>query len=290
VQGGMGGLSNALAAAARERGVEIRTNAAVERITIREGAVAGVQLASGETLQARTVASCLDANQTFLRLVGESQLPAGFARAVERIDYASASLKINLAVSELPDFSCLPGTSPGPQHRGTIHIGALPDYIERAYDDAKYGEPSQRPVVEMTIPSTADSTLAPPGHHVISMFVQYAPYKLASGEWDSRKDEFADRCVAEVARYAPNFPASIVHRQVLTPVDLEETFGLTGGNIFQGAVSLHQLFNLRPVPGWSDYRTPIKRLYICGAAAHPGGGVMGACGRNAAREMLRDGR
>jgi phytoene dehydrogenase-like protein len=222
--------------------------------------------------------------------VGEKHLPDGFARAVQRIDYSSASLKINLAVSELPDFTCLPGTSAGPQHRGTIHIGSMPDYIERAYDDAKYGEPSQRPVIEMTIPSTADLTLAPPGHHVISMFVQYAPYKLANGDWDSRKEEFADRCVAEVAKYAPNFPRSIVHRQVLTPVDLERTFGLTGGNIFQGAVSLHQLFNLRPVPGWSDYRTPIRKLYICGSAAHPGGGVMGACGRNAAREMLRDGR
>lgn len=290
VQGGMGGLSNALAAAARERGVEIRTGAAVEQITVKNGNAAGVRLASGEMLAARTIASCLDAQQTFLRLVGESHLPEGFIRAVRRIDYASASLKINLAVRELPDFTCLPGKQPGPQHRGTIHIGATPEYIERAYDDAKYGEPSQHPVVEMTIPSTVDPTLAPPGHHVISMFVQYAPYRLARGDWDSRKEEFADRCIAEVARYAPNFPESILHRQVLTPVDLERTFGLTGGNIFQGAVSLHQLFNLRPVPGWSDYRTPIKRLYICGSAAHPGGGVMGACGRNAAREILRDGR
>jgi len=290
VQGGMGGLSNALAAAARERGVEILTNAAVDRISVLEGAATGVRLASGQVLEARTVASCLDANQTFLRLVGEQHLPDGFSRAVERIDYSSASLKINLAVSELPDFSCLRGTAVGPQHRGTIHIGSQPDYIERAYDDAKYGEPSQHPVIEMTIPSTADPTLAPPGHHVISMFVQYAPYKLASGDWETRKEEFADRCVAEVAKYAPNFPASIVHRQMLTPVDLERTFGLTGGNIFQGAVSMHQLFNLRPVPGWSDYRTPIRKLYVCGSAAHPGGGVMGACGRNAAREMLRDGR
>ena len=289
VQGGMGGLSQALASAARERGVAIRTDAPVERITLRQGKVAGVELAGGETIAARAVASCLDARQTFLRLVGESHLPAGFARAVQRIDYSSASQKINLAVSELPDFTCLPGTELGPQHRGTIHIGATPEYLERAYDDAKFGEPSQHPVIEMTIPSTVDSTLAPPGHHVISMFVQYAPYELAHGDWDSLKEEFANRCIAEVERYAPNFPASILHRQVLSPVDLERTFGLTGGNIFQGAVSLHQLFNLRPVPGWSDYRTPVDGLYVCGSAAHPGGGVMGACGRNAAREMLRDG-
>jgi phytoene dehydrogenase-like protein len=286
----MGGLSNAIAASARARGVEIRTNAAVEQVVMRDGKTIGVRLADGSTLAARTVASCLDARTTFLKLVGEPALPDGFARAVQRIDYSSASAKINLAVRELPDFTCLPGnTEPGAQHRGTIHIGATPEYIERAYDDAKYGEPSRRPVIEMTIPSAVDRTLAPSGLHVISLFVQYAPYRLAHGTWEERKEEFADRCVAEIARYAPNFPESILHRQVLSPVDLERTFGLTGGNIFQGAVSLHQLFNLRPVPGWSDYRTPIKGLYLCGSATHPGGGVMGACGRNAAREMLHDG-
>lgn len=290
VQGGMGQLSEALGAAAREQGVEIQTGAAVEQIVTHAQRAVGVRLASGDVLHARTVASCLDARHTFLNLVGAAHLPDRFVRAVERIDYSSASLKINLAVRELPDFACLPGTEPGPQHRGTIHLGATPESIERAYDDAKYGEPSQRPVIEMTIPSVVDPTLAPPGRHVVSMFVQYAPYQLARGDWDARREEFADRCVAEVARYAPNFPAAIIHRQVLTPVDLERTFGLTGGNIFQGAVSLHQLFSLRPVPGWSDYRTPIDRLYLCGSAAHPGGGVMGACGRNAAREMLRDGR
>ncbi|MFO1092873.1 MAG: NAD(P)/FAD-dependent oxidoreductase, partial [Planctomycetaceae bacterium] len=290
VRGGMGGLSQALSAAARERGVEIRTNAAVERIEVRDGRATGVRIAEGDTISARTIASCVDARLTFLQLVGSAHLPEGFTRAVERIDYSSASLKINLAVRELPSFTCAPGTAPGPQHHGTIHIGATPEYIERAYDDAKYGEPSAHPVIEMTIPSVVDASLAPPGHHVISMFVQYAPYQLAHGDWDSRKEEFADRCIAEVARYAPNFPGSILHRQVLSPVDLERTFGLTGGNIFQGAVSLHQLFNLRPVPGWSDYRTPIRGLYVCGSAAHPGGGVMGACGRNAAREMLQDGK
>jgi phytoene dehydrogenase-like protein len=291
VQGGRGALSGALAESARSRGVEIKTGCGVESILLRDGQAVGVQLAGGERIEAKSVASCIDARHTFLQLVGAQHLPGGFVRAVERIDYSSASLKINLAVSELPDFTCLPGNAePGPQHRGTIHIGATPEYIERAYDDAKYGEPSRRPVIEMTIPSAVDPTLAPPGHFVVSLFVQYAPYRLTSGRWDERKEEFADRCVAEIARFAPNFPRSIVHRQVLSPVDLERTFGLTGGNIFQGAVSLHQLFNLRPVPGWSDYRTPVNRLYLCGSAAHPGGGVMGACGKNAAGEMLRDGK
>jgi phytoene dehydrogenase-like protein len=177
----------------------------------------------------------------------------------------------------------------GPQHRGTIHIGCTLEHLERAYDDAKYGRPSERPIVEMTIPTSVDRTIAPAGRHILSLFVQYAPYKLASGTWDEIKEEFADRCIAEIARHAPNVPASILHRQVLSPLDLERIFGLTGGNIFQGAMPLHQLFNLRPVAGYSDYRTPLDGLYLCGSAAHPGGGVIGACGKNAAAEMLRDG-
>jgi phytoene dehydrogenase-like protein len=263
----------------------------VEGIEISGGSVQGVRLADGRTFAARRVASCVDAHLTFEKMIAPEHLPAEFRAAVSRIDYSSASLKINLAVRELPNFTCLPGNSEvGPQHRGTIHIGCELDYLERAYDDAKYGRPSQRPIVEMTIPTSVDRTLAPPGHHILSLFVQYAPYKLAQGNWDDMKEEFADRCIAEIARYAPNVPGSIIHRQILTPVDLEKTFGLTGGNIFQGAMPLHQLFNMRPVPGWSDYRTPVRGLYLCGSAAHPGGGVMGACGRNAALEMLRDGR
>lgn len=291
VQGGMGALSNAIAASARERGVEIRTNTPVAEILTSAGQTTGVRLANGETIRARFVASCLDPHWTFEKLLPKGILPETFQQAVARIDYSSASLKINLAVSELPDFTSLPGNAvPGPQHRGTIHIGCEPDYLERAYDDAKYGQPSQRPIVEMTIPSAVDSTIAPPGCHILSLFVQYAPYKLASGSWDDPgvKDAFADRCIAEIARYAPNVPRSILHRQILSPVDLERIYGLTGGNIFQGAMPLHQLFNMRPVPGWSDYRTPLQGLYLCGSAAHPGGGVMGACGRNAATEILRD--
>lgn len=292
VEGGMGGLTQAMAAACREAGVTIRTDAEVASIQTVDGRANGVILGDGEQIRAKRVASNVDCRLTFERFLESDQLPSTFAEAVKRIDYSSASMKVNLAVSELPDFTCLPGNSePGPQHRGTIHIGCTTDYIERAYDDAKYGRPSARPVVEMTIPTSVDRTLTPDGHHILSLFVQYAPYQLADGlHWDETKEEFADRCVAEIARFAPNVPGSILHRQVLSPLDLERVYGLTGGNIFQGAMPLHQLFSMRPVAGWSDYRTPMPGLYLCGAAAHPGGGVMGACGRNAAIEMLRDGK
>jgi phytoene dehydrogenase-like protein len=291
VEGGMGALSEAIASSAREKGVEIRVNAAIEEILVTGGQVTGVRLEGGEEIRARRVASSIDAHHTFERMMDSAHLPDGFRKAVARIDYSSATLKINLAVSELPDFTCLPGNQEvGPQHRGTIHIGATPDYIERAYDDAKYGYPSKRPIVEMTIPTSVDKTLAPEGHHILSLFVQYAPYKLAEGTWDDIKEEFADRCIAEIARFAPNVPDSILHRQILTPVDLERIFSLTGGNIMQGSMGLNQLGPMRPVPGWSDHRTPVKGLYLCGAASHPGGGVMGACGKNAAVEMLKDGK
>ncbi len=291
VEGGMGALSRAIARAAEARGVEIVCDAAVASIEVAGGRTTGVRLADGRQFAARSVASCVDAHLTFEKMLAPEHLPAEFRAAVARIDYSSASLKINLAVKELPNFTSLPGNDDvGPQHRGTIHIGCDLEYLERAYDDAKYGRPSEHPIIEMTIPTSVDRTLAPPGHHILSLFVQYAPYKLAQGNWDDEKEKFADRCIAEIARYAPNVPGSILHRQVLSPLDLERTFGLTGGNIFQGAMPLHQLFNMRPVPGWSDYRTPVHGLYLCGSAAHPGGGVMGACGRNAALEMLRDGR
>jgi phytoene dehydrogenase-like protein len=291
VEGGMGALSQAIARSAEAHGVEIRKQASVEKILVADGRAVGVVLPGGEEIRARVVASNVDPHLTFEKLLDAAHLPDAFREAVARIDYSSASLKINLGVSELPDFKCLPGKAEvGPQHRGTIHIGATLEYLERAYDDAKYGRPSERPIVEMTIPSSVDRTLAPPGCHVLSLFVQYAPYQLASGHWDDLKEEFADRCIAEIARYAPNVPASILHRQVISPLDLERTFALTGGNIFQGAMPLHQLFSLRPVAGWSDYRTPVRGLYLCGSAAHPGGGVMGACGKNAAEEMLRDGK
>jgi phytoene dehydrogenase-like protein len=289
VRGGMGGVSNAIAAAAREKGAEIRTNAEVAKILVKDGAVRGVALADGTEILAPKVASGVDANVTFLKLMSAGDLPADFVQAVRHIDYASASCKINIALSELPDFTALPGTAPGPQHRGTIHISPTMEYIERAYDDAKYGYPSKQPIIEATIPSVLDDTLAPPGKYVMSMFTQYFPYKLAPGlSLEEEKEKYADRCFEMMERFAPNFRRAVIHRQVLSPVDLERRFGLTGGNIMQGVMSLSSLSFMRPVPGFADYRTPVRGLYLCGAATHPGGGVMGACGYNAAREIRRD--
>jgi phytoene dehydrogenase-like protein len=287
VRGGMGGLTQALARAARDLGVEIRTDAEVSHILHSGGAATGVLLKNGDAFGASRVVSNLDCRLTFTELLEPDALPAQFLDAVNRIDYSSASMKINVALSGLPNFTACPGTTAGPQHRGTIHLVPDQDFIERGYDDAKFGEPSRDPVVECTIPSAVDSTVAPDGKHLMSMFVQYAPYKLRTGTWDERKDAFADACFDVVERYAPGFKASVIDRQVLSPVDLERTFNLTGGNIFQGAMPLHQLFSFRPVTGWSGYTTPIKHLYMCGAAAHPGGGVMGAAGWNAARVMLK---
>ncbi len=292
VRGGMGGISDALASAARAHGAEIRVNAAVAKILTRGGRVEGVALEDGTELRARRVASNADAHVTFLKLVDRGDLPAEFVAAVRDLDYASASLKINVALSELPDFTAVRagGLPPGAHLRGTIHVAPTLDYMEQAYDDAKYGRPSAHPILECTIPSVVDDTVAPPGKHVMSFFVQYAPYQLRNGGWDQIKDQFADRCFDLLDEYAPNFKRSVIARQVLSPLDLERRFGLTGGNIFQGAMTLSQLFFLRPVPGYADYRSPIKGLYLCGSATHPGGGVMGACGYNAAREILRDGR
>jgi phytoene dehydrogenase-like protein len=286
VRGGMGALTEALAAVARDLGADIRCGAEVERILVRDGRAVGVALAAGDEYFAPIVASNADARVTFLRLLDRSTLPEAFLADVERIDYASASLKINVALAELPSFRALPGTEPGPQHRGTIHICPDQDYIERAFDDAKYGRPSAEPVLECTIPYVVDPTVAPPGRHLMSMFVQYTPYELRDGSWDDRSDAFADRCFDLLDEYAPNFKGAVLDRQVLTPLDLERVFNLTGGNIFQGAMTPGQLFAFRPVPGHARYRTPLGGLYLCGAAAHPGGGVMGTPGLNAAREML----
>ncbi len=287
VQGGMGGLTQALAKAARDLGVDIRCDADVKRIIVQDDRVRGVVLADGTEHLARIVASNADANITFHKLIDPSLLPRDFAAAIDRISYDSASLKINVALSELPDFKALPGVQAGPQHRGTIHICPDQDYIEHAFDDAKYGIPSKNPILECTIPSVVDPSVAPPGRHLMSMFIQYAPYKLKGATWDDLRESFADRCFDLLNEYAPNFKKSVLARQVLTPLDLERTFNLTGGNIFQGAMPLHQLFAFRPVPGFADYRTPIRGLYLCGAAAHPGGGVMGASGANAARSILK---
>jgi phytoene dehydrogenase-like protein len=287
VRGGMGGLTQALAAAATQLGVEIRTDAAVAKILTRRGRVTGVALESGDEFSARRVASGVDCHVTFQKLLDPSELPPAFNDAVARISYDSASCKVNVALERLPSFRALPGHEPGPQHFGTVHLCPDQDFIERAYDDAKYGGFSREPVVECTMPSALDPTVAPPGKHLMSMFTQYAPYRLDDGEWtDARRNEYADRCFDVVERYAPGFKDSVIDRQILTPLDLEATFGLTGGSIFQGAMPLHQLFAFRPVPGFASYATPVRGLYLCGAAAHPGGGVMGAAGWNAARVML----
>jgi phytoene dehydrogenase-like protein len=289
VQGGMGGLADALEKACEELRVDIRREAEVGKIISGGGKARGVLLADNTLLEAPIVASSVDAHLTFERFVDPGELPEDFRAAVARIDYSSASAKVNLALSEPPQFTSWPGEGVGPQHHGTMHIGPTMDYLERAYDNAKYGHPSDEPILEITMPTSVDTTIAPEGKHILSMFVQYAPYKLADGKhWDDVKEYFGDRCVDLLARYAPNVPAAIEHRQVLSPLDLERTFGLTGGNIMQGAMHFHQLYCFRPVAGWSDHRSPIKGLYLCGAASHPGGGVMGACGKNAAAEILRD--
>jgi phytoene dehydrogenase-like protein len=290
VRGGMGGLTQALAAAARDLGVEIRTDAEVARIVTKGGRATGVALVNGDEFSAKRVASNVDCHLTFEKLVDGAELPPEFREAVGRISYSSASCKINVALERLPSFTALPGHEPGPQHFGTVHLCPDQDFIERAYDDAKYGSFSREPVVECTMPSSLDSTVVPPGKHLMSMFTQYAPYRLKDGPWtDALRNEYADRCFDVVEQYAPGFKDSVIDRQILTPLDLEATFGLTGGSIFQGAMPLHQLFAFRPVPGYAGYTTPIKGLYLCGAAAHPGGGVMGAAGWNAARVMLRAG-
>ncbi|MEZ6140656.1 MAG: NAD(P)/FAD-dependent oxidoreductase [Zavarzinella sp.] len=288
VRGGMGQISNSIAAAARSYGAEIRTNASVGKILTRNGSTYGVVLQDGTELLANQVASSVDCHLTFEKFMDAADLPADFLATVRQIDYNSATLKINVALSEPPQFKCLPGSGVGPQHHGTMHICPTMEYIERAYDDAKYGKPSANPMLECTMATAVDNTLAPAGKHILSMFIQYAPYHLKDSTWDMEREKFADRCFDILNEYAPNFKASVIDRQILTPVDLERVYGITGGNIFQGAMSLSNMYSMRPVGGYAKYKTPIQGLYLCGAAAHPGGGVLGACGWNAAKVMLKD--
>jgi phytoene dehydrogenase-like protein len=287
-RGGTGAISESIASAAREAGVTIRTQAPIERIKVKDGRATGVVLAGGEEIDAAVVVSSLDPHQTFLRLMEPGALPDDFLTDVRRYKLRGSSGKVNLALDGLPDFKCLPG--PGAHLRGAISISPGVEYMERAYDDAKYGDFSRRPYMDMVIPTLTDPSVAPPGKHVLSCFVQYAPYKLREGTWDEKREAFGDTVVDTIAEYAPNIKSLIRHRQVLTPLDLEREWGLTEGNIFQGELSLEQLFFLRPVPGWARYRTPVRGLYLCGSATHPGGGIMGAPGRIAALEILKDGR
>lgn len=285
VRGGMGAVSEALASAAREAGATIRCDAAVERILVRNGSVRGVVLEGGEEISANSVASNADPKRTFLGMVDPADLPGDFVEAIRRYRCEGTSLKINLALNGLPDFRALPG-APGPQHRATMHICPNIEYIERAWDDAKYGAPSRAPLLELTCPTMYDPGLAPEGRHIMGIFLQYAPYTLRDGNWDDLREPFADRVFDIIEEYAPGFRSLIEHVQVLTPLDLERRFGITGGNIFHGEMSLDQMFVMRPVGGWSRYRMPVRGLYLCGSGAHPGGGVMGAPGYNAAQAML----
>jgi phytoene dehydrogenase-like protein len=283
-KGGNGSVSAAIAGAARAAGAEIRTSAPVSQVLMKGHRAIGVVLEGGEEVRAKTVVSGADPRRTFLELVGERNLPAEFVDSIRRFRFRGASAKVNLALGELPDFTCLPGS--GPHLRGAISISPSVEYLERAYDDAKYGEVSRRPYMDIVIPSMLDPEMAPPGKHVMSIFVQYAPYHVNGGWTDARREALGDAVVDTLAQYAPNLKNAILHRQVITPADIERIVGLSEGNIFQGELTLQQMFFLRPVPAWAKYRTPVRGLYQCGAGTHPGGGVMGASGRNAARAIL----
>jgi len=287
-RGGTGAISESIASAAREAGVEIRTNTAVSKIIVKDGAAVGVVLENGDYLTCQVVSSSVDPNLTFLRMVGTEHLPDEFVSEIRRYKFRGSSGKVNLALDGLPDFTALPGA--GAHLRGAVSISPSVNYMERAYDDAKYGRYSRRPYIDMVIPSLTDPSVAPPGKHVMSCFVQYAPYHLKESNWDDEREAFGDTVIDTLAEYAPNLKNIILHRQVITPLDLEREWGLTEGNIFQGELTLEQLFFLRPAPGWAQYRTPVKNLFMCGSATHPGGGIMGAPGRNAAMRILKETR
>jgi len=284
-KGGTGAISETIANAARAHGAEIRTDASVARVLVRHGRATGVALENGDEIAANVVVSGLDPRLTFTRLVDPKDLPTALTEGVRHFKFRGSSGKVNLALAGLPDFTCMPGV--GPHLRGAISISPSVDYLERAYDDAKYGEFSEQPYMDIVIPSMIDPEMAPPGKHVMSIFVQYAPYHLNGGWTDAKREAFGDAVVKTLARYAPNIESLILHRQVLTPDDIQRITGLSEGNIFQGELALQQLFFLRPVPEWAKYRTPIHGYWQCGAGTHPGGGIMGASGRLAAREILR---
>jgi phytoene dehydrogenase-like protein len=285
-KGGNGSVSAAIAAAAREHGAEIRTGASVQRVLIRNGRANGVVLENGDEIRSKVVVSGADPRRTFMQLVGTEHLPSDFAEAIGRYKFRGSSGKVNLALSELPNFTCLPGS--GPHLRGAVSISPNVQYLERAYDDGKYGEVSRRPYMDIVIPSMIDPSMAPPGKHVMSIFVQYVPYTVNGGWTDAKREAFGDTVIDTLAEYAPNIKSAILHRQVITPADIERVVGLSEGNIFQGELALQQMFFLRPVPSWAKYRTPVDALYQCGSGTHPGGGVMGASGRNAALSILRE--
>jgi phytoene dehydrogenase-like protein len=285
-KGGTGAISMAIARSAQSLGAEIRTEAPIERVLVKNGEACGVVLENGDELRAKTVVSSLDPRRTFQKLVEPEHLPDEFLTSVKRFKMRGSSGKVNLAVDRLPEFSCRPGN--GPHLRGDIAIAPSIEYLERAYDEAKYGDFSKRPYLNVVIPSIVDPSVAPPGKHIISCFVQYAPYAIKEGPefWPQRREAFGDAVVDTLAEYCPGLKESILFRQVLTPWDLEQDFGLTEGNIFHGELSLEQLAFQRPVAGWAHYKTPLSKLWMCGSGTHPGGGLMGAPGALAAKAIL----
>jgi phytoene dehydrogenase-like protein len=289
-KGGTGSVSESIASAARAFGAEIRCDAGVAQVLLRGERARGVVLENGDEIAASTVVSSLDPRRTFLQLLDSSHLPSDFVADIKRFKFRGSSGKVNLALDALPSFTCMPDGAGGKLHRGAVSISPSLDYVERAYDEAKYGEFSRRPYMDIVFPSMIDPGMAPPGKHVMSIFVQYAPYHLNGGWTDAKREAFGDAVVNTVEHFAPGFKAKILHRQVITPLDIERITGLTEGNIFAGELALHQLFFLRPAPGWAKFATPIRGFYQCGSGTHPGGGIMGASGRLAALRILKDGR
>jgi phytoene dehydrogenase-like protein len=286
-RGGMGAITKALADSFRASGGTIRTGAEVEQVLVRRGKATGVVLTSGEEIRGRLIVSNADVKRTFLKLVPEKELPEPFLCRVRNFRIRGSSGKVNIALDSMPEFPALPKDSPC--HRADLHFTDSIERMERAYDDWKAGRWSADPFIDMVIPTTLDPTMAPPGKHFVSCFVQYAPPKVEGREWtDADRDGFAESVVSQIAEYSPGFRNRIVHMEVRTPRELETEVGLTEGNIFQGELTFDQLLFNRPVPGYAQYRSPIGGLYMCGSSTHPGGGVMGAPGRNAAAEILRD--
>lgn len=284
--GGIGAITQAMTAAAREAGVEIRTQAEIREIRVKDGAATGVVLASGEEIGAKAVISNADPRRTLLKLVDPMHLTPDFVMKLQHFRMPGSVAKMNLALSALPKFTALNGNAEA--LRGRVHIGPEIDYLERAFDASKYGSFSEQPYLEVAIPSLTEPSLAPAGKHVMSIYVQYAPFKLKSGDWDAQRDALGNTVVRTLAEYAPNLPELIEDGQIITPKDLEETYGLTGGHIFHGELALDQFFTMRPLLDWARYRTPVKNLYLCGSGTHPGVGLTGGSGWNAAREIVKD--
>jgi phytoene dehydrogenase-like protein len=282
--GGIGAITQAMSAAAREAGAEIRTGAEVKEVRVKDGAASGVILASGEEISAKAVISNADPRRTLLKLVDPTHLTPDFVMKLQNIRMPGTVAKVNLALSALPKFTAL---SDNAALRGRIHIGPEIDYLERAFDASKYGTFSEHPYLEVTIPSLTDPSLAPAGKHVMSIYMQYAPFKLKNTDWESQRANLGETVVKTLAEYAPNLPSLVEDGQIITPKDLEETYGLTGGHIFHGELALDQFFTMRPLLDWARYSTPIANLYLCGSGTHPGAGLTGGSGMNAAREILK---